>query len=139
MKLLLDAGLKFNQDFQVKMFGDESLAALLRGEVDALADSNSRYDRFLKSAGVAKDQMSAIAQSQNLPSDVFVVSNALNPAMAQQIQKRMIEAQSQLLQPLASVAANRKYQYSKFVPAADQDYDEMRAVYRSIGQESIIL
>jgi len=139
MKLLLDAGLRFKQDFQIQMMGDESLAALLRGEVDALADSNSRYDRFLKSAGVAKEQMSVIAQSQNLPSDVFVVSNALKPAIAQQIQKRMIDAQTQLLQPLASVPANRKYKYSKFIPAADQDYDEMRAVYRSIGQESIIL
>ncbi|NEQ98808.1 MAG: phosphate/phosphite/phosphonate ABC transporter substrate-binding protein [Cyanothece sp. SIO2G6] len=135
--LLLKAGLKFNEDFQVKMLGDEGLTALLEGQVDAWADSNSRYDRLVETANVV-DQLRIISQGDGLPNDVFVVRKTLDPIFTQYVQKKVMEKQSILLTALASTPANDKYEQSEFIPAADEHYEVLREIYRAMGQEFIL-
>lgn len=135
--LLLKAGLQFNEDFQVRMLGDGGLTALLEGQVDAWADSNSRYDRLVKAANVM-DQLRIISQGDGLPNDVFVVRKTLDPIFTQFIQKKVVEKQADLLAALASTPANDKYGQSEFIPATDEQYAALRDIYRAIGQESIL-
>lgn len=135
--LLLKAGLKFHEDFQVAMLGDGGMAALLEGQVDAWADSNSRYVRFVEESNVA-DQLRILSRGENLPNDVFVVRKTLNPVFIQTMQKQLVDNQDKLLAALASTPANGKYAQSEFIPAVDEQYEGLREIYRAMGQESIL-
>ena len=135
-KLLLDAGLKV-EDFETTMLGDDGINALLAGEVDAWATSNSRYAKFVEAAGVA-DQVRILAEGESLPNDIFVARSALAPSFIQDLQKRMVDNQTKLLEAIASTPNNSKYQQSSFISAADDQYDALRAVYRAIGQGAVI-
>ncbi|MEM1310015.1 MAG: PhnD/SsuA/transferrin family substrate-binding protein [Cyanobacteria bacterium P01_H01_bin.153] len=135
-KLLMDAGLTL-EDFQIEMLGDGGLEALLAGNVDAWTDANARVTRFIEAAGV-ENQVRSLIQGEELPNDVFVARSTLNADFVQEVQMRMIDAQAQLLEALVAAPANSKYQQSAFVTAADASYDDLRAAYRAIGQESLI-
>ncbi|NEQ48017.1 MAG: PhnD/SsuA/transferrin family substrate-binding protein [Leptolyngbya sp. SIOISBB] len=135
-KLLLDAGLKI-EDFQTTMLDDDGVNALVAREVDAWADSNSRHARFVEAAG-ATEQVRIIVEGASLPNDIFVARSTLDPLFIQDLQKRMVDNQTKLLEAMASTPANGKYQLSTFISAADDQYDELRAVYQAIGQEAVI-
>ena len=135
-KLLLDAGLKI-EDFQTKMLGDAGMNALLTGEVDAWTASNSRYARFVEAAGAAA-QVQILVEGASLPNDIFVARSTLDQSFIQDLQKRMVDNQTRLLNAMASTLANGKYQQSTFISATDGHYDELRAVYQAIGQEAVI-
>ena len=135
-KLLLDAGLKV-EDFQTKMLDNDGLNALLAEEVDAWTASNSRYARFVEAAG-ATDQVRIIVEGASLPNDIFVARSTLDRSFIQDLQKRMVDNQTKLLEAIASTPANGKYQQSTFISAADNQYDELRAVYQAIGQAAVI-
>ena len=135
-KLLLDSGLK-TEDFQVKMLEDRGLESLLSGTIDVWADSNSRYASFVAAAG-AESEVRIIAQGEKLPNDVFVARNTLDPEFVEELKGRMLAAQVKLLEAMASTPANGKYQQSAFIVAVDEQYDELREVYKAIGQASVI-
>lgn len=137
MKLLLDADLSPNKDFRTAAVGNDTLSALLNDDIDAWSSSNSRHTRVLQEAGV-DDQVRIIAKGERLPNDVFVVRKTLDPQFIKDIQQRMKDNQNQLLKAMASTVANAKYQESTFIPASDDQYEELRQVYRAIGQESLI-
>lgn len=136
MKLLMDAGVQ-PEDFQIKMLAQKSLPALISGEVDAWADSYSRYTQFISDQGM-EQEVKILAQGEPLPGDIFVANPSLDPAFIQELQSTMLAHQEILLKALASSEANTKYTESRMSMAQDSDYDEMRRVYQTIGLESAI-
>lgn len=135
-KLLLDEGLEA-KDFRIKMLKGKELEALLSGEVDAWAVSNSRYAQFVEAAA-AHDRVRVVSKGEGLPDDVFVVRSTLDSGFIQDIRKRMVQAQTALLAAMASTPANEKYRQSTFTRTEDSQYEALREVYRAIGKESVI-
>lgn len=138
IKLLLDAGLNPKSDVQILFLGDRGMEALKQGNVDALARSFSGYEKALKDAGLSKTEFPAIARGALLPSDVFVVSNNLDPALREYIQNLMLKHQDKLLQAILSAPGNEQFKGSKMAVAVDTDYDMIREVYRAIGEGDFI-
>lgn len=129
-KLLIEAGLDPQTDLDIQMLGDDGSAeALKNGDVDAWGGSVTDYEDMLKDAA---NSYPILAEGPPLPSDVFVASSNLDPAIVAVILERMVAAEAELVEAIAT--HERKYVGSSLVPANDQDYDMIRDVYDAIGQ-----
>lgn len=138
MKLLMDAGLNPDSDFQVKMLNRDAFEALRAGEVAAWTDSYDRYVEFVEAPGLAGKEISIIAEGDSLPGDVFVANPSLGNEFIQELRSLMLTHQDALLSAIATPEANAKYRQSTIATAQDSDYDTMRGLYRTIGLESAI-
>lgn len=138
LKQLIDARLDPKSDVKILFLGDNGLQALKKGEVDAWAGSNNRYEREIRAHGL-ESAFPVIATGPLLPNDVFVVSSNLSPAFIEQMRSLMVKNQEKLIQALAVAPANKKYEKSKLVPANDADYNTIRDVYKRIGQGDFLL
>ncbi|KYC38288.1 phosphonate ABC transporter substrate-binding protein [Scytonema hofmannii PCC 7110] len=137
-KLLLDAGLDPKSDVKILFLGDKGMEALKKGEVDALARSFSGYEKALRDAGLSETEFPVIASGPHLPSDVFVVSNHIDPAFREHIGNLMLKYQDKLLQSILVSPANEQFQGSKMMTAVDADYNMIREVYKAIGEGEFI-
>ena len=137
-QLLIEAGLDPKADFATVMVGDRGVELLLSGEIDAWGDAVSRWQRFTDQAQVSEKTLPIIARGQPLPSDIFVGNSHLSDSFIAHLQTVMIENQALLLEAILKAPANEKYQESEMVLGKDTDYDQIRELYKAIGQESLI-
>ncbi|MEB3280529.1 MAG: PhnD/SsuA/transferrin family substrate-binding protein [Lyngbya sp.] len=134
-KLLLDAGLKPNENYQVRMLGSsEGMQALAEGQVDAWGGSKTDYESYK----VSGKRFREIEKSSPLPDDLFVVSDLLTGEVVTDYKKQIIENQDKLIQALVRGEETQKYKGSRFVPVTDADYDVIRDVYEAIGEGDLI-
>ncbi len=133
-KLLLDAGLDPKQDYNVQMLDRAGLEALKNGEVDAWAGPLSDFERFLSDEGFSENDFSVLEKSPPLPNDVFVFNSNTDPAAIEAFRELTIEHQDELIEAIASVPENDKYETSELVSVQDSDYDTIRDAYRAVGQ-----
>jgi phosphonate transport system substrate-binding protein len=129
-KLLINGGLNPKTDLEVLMLGDEgSIEAIKTGKVDAWAGSATDYNDDLKTDD---DQFPIIAQSELLPSDIFIAASQIAPETIEQIRTIMLENQETVVNAIASTQS--KYRNSELIPAEDSDYDIIREVFDIIGE-----
>ncbi|KKD38508.1 MAG: PhnD/SsuA/transferrin family substrate-binding protein [Limnoraphis robusta] len=134
-KLLLDAGLKPNVNYQVMMLGSqEGMEALAEGKVDAWGGSKTDYEGYKISGKSFRE----IEKGSPLPNDLIVASDFLDPKVVAEYKKRIIENQDKLLQALVAGEETQKYKGSRLVPVEDSDYDIIRDVYQAIGEGELI-
>lgn len=134
-KLLLDAGLKPNVNYQVMMLGSqEGMEALAEGKVDAWGGSKTDYEGYKISGKSFRE----IEKGSPLPNDLIVASDFLDPKVVAGYKKRIIENQDKLLQALVAGEETQKYKGSRLVPVEDSDYDIIRDVYQAIGEGELI-
>ena len=138
MKLLLDAGLAPQGDYEIVMLNREGCDALRTGKVDAWTDSYSRYVEYVKEPGLEGVEIQVIAVSENLPPDVFVANPSLGDSWLEELRSHLLNHQDILMPALIASEANRKYQESQMISAQDSDYQVLRDSYYSIGQASAI-
>ncbi|MEM1291118.1 MAG: PhnD/SsuA/transferrin family substrate-binding protein [Leptolyngbyaceae cyanobacterium] len=137
MKMLLDAGVS-PQDYEVQMLNREGADALRSGQVDAWTDSFSRYTEYVKEPGLKGTEIQVIASSDPLPPDLFVANPSLGDEFIENLQLRMIEYKTALLEALSASKANAKYITSDMIAVQDADYQALRDSYYAIGQGSAI-
>lgn len=138
-KLLMDAGLEPNVDYQVEMLGlKDRTDALLKGSVAAWGGGLTDYQGYVLTDGNFEQDFSIIAQSSSLPNDVMMVSSLIDPDLIATYKQRILDAQDQLLTALVVGEETQKYQGAKFVEAQDSDYDVIREVYIAMGAENLI-
>lgn len=137
MKLLIEAGLDPETDFQIKMLNRDSFDALMAGEVEAWATSQRFYQEYVEDPGLT-EQITILKRGERLPGDVFVANPSLGSEFIKNLQTQMINHQETLREALAATEANAKYRDSEIFIAQDNNYDDMRDIYRTIGQESAI-
>lgn len=137
-KLLNEAGLASTIDYNIKIVGKQGLEQLLNGDIDALADSNSRITRYITEAGATANDVQVLAQGTPLPNDVFVLRGDLSPAFLNDLQNRMLSNQTKLLAAITAAPANQKFTQSEFVVTEDEDYNEVREMYVTLGLERLI-
>ena len=134
-KLLLDAGLKPNVNYQVMMLGSqEGMEALAEGKVDAWGGSKTDYEGYKISGKSFRE----IEKGSPLPSDLIVASDFLDSKVVAEYKKRIIENQDQLIEALVLGEETQKYKGSRLVPVEDSDYDIIRDVYQEIGEGELI-
>ncbi|GAX37900.1 phosphate/phosphite/phosphonate ABC transporter substrate-binding protein [Nodularia sp. NIES-3585] len=138
IKMLIDAGLDVKNDIEILMLGDQGLAALNNGGVDAWTIASDRYQIALKSEGLSETDFSILATGKLLPSDVFVINNQWGASMIEDVRSRMLKHQDQLLESLLVSKFNQPYEGSKMIAANDADYNIIREVYQTIGQGSFL-
>lgn len=137
-KLLLDAGLDPKKDVKIVMLDDKGGVALKEGKVDAWTVSSDRYESVLEAQGLSAKDFTGIYKSNLLPSDVFVANHQLASDFVKNMRSRMIQHQEKLISSLLAAKANQKYKGSELIPANDGDYNIIREVYHTIGQDDFL-
>lgn len=138
IKILMDAGLNPQSDFQISMLGKKGLHAIKKQQVDALGIGLNRYKDLLKRDGLSTNDFRIIATGVPLPSDLFVASSNLPNTLVEKIRTRLGENQDKLIEAILLGKANDKYQGAKLVPANDSDYNMIREAYKAIGQGNVL-
>ncbi|MEG4008192.1 phosphate/phosphite/phosphonate ABC transporter substrate-binding protein [Microcoleus sp. Pol11C1] len=138
IKILMDAGLNPQSDFQISMLGKKGLEAIKKQQVDALGIGWNRYKDLLKIDGLSTNDFRIIATGLPLPSDLFVASSNLPNTLVEKIRTRLVENQDKLIEAILLGEANDKYQGAKLVPANDSDYNMIREAYKAIGQGNVL-
>lgn len=138
IKILMDAGLNPQSDFQISMLGKKGLQAIKKQQVDALGIGWNRYKDLLKIDGLSTNDFRIIATGLPLPSDLFVASSNLPNTLVEKIRTRLVENQDKLIEAILLGEANDKYQGAKLVPANDSDYNMIREAYKAIGQGNVL-
>jgi len=139
IKMLIDAGLNPQTDFKVILPGTHSLKTLKDGEAQAWARPLHRYKIVLQSEGESEQDYPIIAQGQLLPGDVLVLSSQLSSAVMKEIQSRILQNQTALLQAIDSTEnLASRFRGATLIPANDADYDMVREAYRAIGQDTFL-
>jgi len=136
-KLLIDAGLDPKIDVTIRLMGKKGLAALQSGQVDAWAGSVNRYDKFLTTQNLTKNDLPLLVKGADLPADPFVVSGKLEAGFVAEIQKQLLHNQDRILQAIAP-ADGAKFMGASMVEVQDMNYDMIREVYRAVGQGSFL-
>ncbi|MGC9506157.1 phosphate/phosphite/phosphonate ABC transporter substrate-binding protein [Baaleninema sp.] len=141
-KLFLDVGLKLQSDLipviSQDIFNKEGLEALIQGEVDAWVISNNLYFSIVREVGVSPRTLSIIAKSERIPGDVLVANLQLGSRFVETMRSRILENKDLFLQALQSSSEKMKYGNSQILPAKDEDYNDLRETYKSLGQEYLI-
>ncbi|MEG5071620.1 phosphate/phosphite/phosphonate ABC transporter substrate-binding protein [Microcoleus sp. B3-D2] len=137
IKILMDAGLNPQSDFQISMLGKKGLQAIKKQQVEALGIGLNRYKDLLKIDGLSTKDFRIIATGVPLPSDLFVASSNLPNTLVEKIRTRLVENQDKLIEAILLGKANDKYQGAKLVPANDSDYNMIREAYKAIGQGNV--
>ncbi len=137
-KMLLDAGLNAESDYQNLFLGKKCMEALIKGDVDAWTTSFTRYEKTLRDEGLSKKDFPLIGTGAKLPSDVFVASSQIAPAFIEQVQKQMIKHQDKLIQAILASPENEKFTGSKMLAAVDADYNIIREAYKAIGDDDFL-
>ncbi|MEP6497890.1 phosphate/phosphite/phosphonate ABC transporter substrate-binding protein [Microcoleus vaginatus] len=138
IKILMDAGLNPQSDFQISMLGKKGLQAIKKQQVDALGIGLNRYKDLLTIDGLSTKDFRIIATGVPLPSDLFVASSNLPNTLVEKIRTRLVENQDKLIEAILLGKANDKYQGAKLVPANDSDYNMIREAYKAIGQGNVL-
>lgn len=138
-KILMDAGLKPNVDYQVKMLGTQKRSEALRNKtIDAWGGSIADYQAYLLSDGYSESDFSILAQGSSLPNDLIVINTLLKPRLIGVYTTQLINTQDQLLKNLVTSQETQKYQGAKFVSVEDTDYNIIREIYQAMGAERLI-
>lgn len=139
IKILIDAGLNPQSDFNVIMTGTYSLETLESGKADAWSRALHRYKAALEAEHASAQDYAIIAQGDLLPGDVLVLSSQLEPAAAKEIQTRILQNKDKLLHVIHSAESlASRFKGSTLVPANDSEYDPIRDAYRAIGQDDFL-
>lgn len=136
MKMLLDTGLQPDA-YERIMLGKDGADALINGQVDGWAVSRQRYKRYIVDEG-REDKVKILAESDNLPPDVFVANPSLGSTFLDELSAKLIANKKTLMPALLASKANQKYKESDMIPVNDSDYQMLRDSYYAIGQGSAI-
>jgi len=127
---LLGLGFKFDSDFASVQFfksHDKTLAALLNGQVDAVAVELDVYNQA-KEAGKINDSYQVIWESEPIPQSPIVVSQKLPSKLIEQLKEAFLNAPIGMLNN-EGVASNG------YTLMQDSDYDRVRQVKKELDEK----
>lgn len=131
-QLIADAGLDPLSDVDVLTVGDTVHEALLRGDVAAVGIGYHDYEEYTAEDPAA---FPILIEGDDLPPDVIMASDELDPAIVEHIKQTFIDNWDELLAAMLEGKDNTKYTGATLVETTDADYDIVREMYRNIGVE----
>jgi phosphonate transport system substrate-binding protein len=138
-KMFKEHGIDPVRDFKQILYSgghDATVLAVLNGKVDAGAtyanspdNEDTAWMRYLKDPQDVK-KIRAIAFSEPIPADNLVISEALDPRVAQKLVDIFLELSRD---PKGKKMLRDLYQIDGFVTASDKDYDSVRQAFTGAG------
>jgi phosphonate transport system substrate-binding protein len=138
-KMFLEAGIDPNKDFKNVLYSgghDATVLAVLNRKVDAGATfanftdgKDAAWVQYLKNPEEQK-KIRAIAYSDPIPADNLVFRAGLDPDLGKKIQEVFLALSRD---PAGQKMLRDLYQIDGFVPATDQDYESIRAAFKTAG------
>src|SRR5262249_46974350 len=138
-KMFLENGIDPDKDFSHVIYSgghDATVLAVLHHKVDGGATfanfpdgKDAAWMQYLKNPAEQK-KIRAIAYSEPIPADNLVYRADLDPAVAQKITDTFLALGKD---PAGQKMLRDLYQIDGFVPASDQDYEPVRAVFKIAG------
>lgn len=139
VRMLMDAGLNPKSDYEMVMPNRHTLQGLKEGKVDAVSKSSHRYRSLIEEEQLSENDYRIIATSPRLPGDIFVASNQLGSKTVELMTSRMLDHQDKLMKSMLAIPyLAKKFNNSSFIAVDTNEYESLREIYRSIGQESLI-
>lgn len=138
-QLLADYGVDPMQDLDGITHTTRPIAheALKRGDVAAIGVNYNSWIKGVrdKDTSTAPGAFRVIARSGDLPNDLLMVGAHVDPAAAQAVRKAMIDNKAAMIESIVSVGGdNEKFRGMDLVEIEDGAYDQVRAMYATIGQ-----
>ena len=135
MVMLIQRGLVKNRDpktfFREVVFSgahDASMRALQNGHVDAIASFDLAREQYLKDPA-ERDRIVHIAETPPIPEAGIAARDGLDPALVERIRAALLQVRG----PEYAGLLKRLYEIDGFEPAADRDYDPVRAAVELLG------
>ena len=135
MVMLIQRGLVKNRDpktfFREVVFSgahDASMRALLNGHVDGIASFDLAREQYLKDPS-ERERVVHVAETPPIPEAGIAVRDGLDPALVERIRAALLRIKGPEYAPLLK----RLYEIDGFEPAADRDYDPVRAAVELLG------
>lgn len=137
MQLIKDAGLDPLRDVQAQHVGTNvGWEALKRGDVAAFGMT---YSNFLSLRDKDKQEPGAfrvIARGADLPNDPVVTGSHVDKKLIERIKTAFQNHSQELIAAILKGKDTQKYKGMKFLTRIeDRDYDQVRAMYQTIGQK----
>jgi phosphonate transport system substrate-binding protein len=130
-QMLVDAGLDPTVDVEVLTVGDAVHESLKRGDVDAVGIGYHDYEEFVAEDDPA--QYRVLAEGPVLPPDLLMGREGLDETTVTTIRDTFTNHFDVLLPAMLEGKDNAKYENAKLVSVTDQDYDEVRSMYKAVG------
>lgn len=124
-------GINPDRDFAVVKYPgshDKAKAALIAGEVDAIADDKRSYLTMQKAGKLDAAKYEIIWESQPIPNIPIVASSKVTPQLIARLKKAFVETPDGLIDPSGSESAG-------YTLVQDEDYATIRKLYQTINQQ----
>ncbi len=137
-QVIKDNGLDPLKDIQV-IHTDKEIAweSLKKGDVDAWGYNAGKILRIRdKDTSVRPGDFKTIARGPDLPNDVLVAAPYVDKGVVAKVVKAMSENSDALIAQILKGDDNQKYKGMRFLATIkDKDYNYVRDMYRTIGQD----
>lgn len=134
MQVLADFGVNPRTDIQpVHLSVPIQIESLKRGDVAAAGFNFTDLQRFRERE--PNLSLRVIARGRDLPDDVMLAGSHVAPETITRVRQAFVEHSDALIKAILGVEENRKYLGMRFLPnVRDEDFNYIRAMYRTIGQ-----
>ncbi|MCG8380803.1 MAG: PhnD/SsuA/transferrin family substrate-binding protein [Gammaproteobacteria bacterium] len=136
MQLMQDLGLDPVKDItRIHTSRNVMHEALKRGDVQAIGvNHNSWVDKARnKDTRLEPGAFRIIARSGDLPNDMLIVAAHVDPSVAKQVRKGILDHSKEVIQGILAHEENLKYEGMKLRSIQDKDYNLVRAMYTTAG------
>lgn len=134
---LADLGLHQGADYTPEIISrNVAVEAMINGDIAAVG-MNQGHLASVREAYPEK-AFTVIARGRDLPNDILVMRAGVSEDVARKVRDAFVnDGQTLLAAVLDSTDDNQKYRGGFFLPTVeDEDYDYVRAMYRTIGIDS---
>lgn len=131
--VLVEEGYDLDKDFDIQLLGDNSLNALLTGEVDVMADGVKHWHTIQEEG--REDDFTLIYEGEPLPADPFILNDTLPQEFKDEFLNILMENEEEVLNAILSSEDNDKYEDGGIIEVSDEDYQNMRDTFEILGLE----
>ena len=136
MQLLMDYGVNPSTDIErIHTSRNVMHEALKRGDVAAIGINHNSWIAKArdKDTSTVPGAFRIIARSGDLPNDMLMVANHVDPKTVEQVRTAMIANKKQIIEAILAHEENLKYGGMDLHVVNDADYDIVRSMYTTAG------
>jgi phosphonate transport system substrate-binding protein len=134
---LTDAGLKYNVDYEsIILSRNVAAEALIRGDIAAIGLNFGHLTSVRKA--FPDTAFTVLARGRDLPNDILVARKDISEDVLKKMQTAFLDHGKELMEGVLQGEDNQKFKGGFFLTdVKDSDYDYVRAMYRTIGIDTI--
>ncbi|MGG7568645.1 PhnD/SsuA/transferrin family substrate-binding protein [Rhodovulum sp. DZ06] len=134
---LADLGLEPGADYEAKIVGrNVAVQAMINGDVAAVGMNFGHLNKIR--AAFPDTAFTVVARGRDLPNDILVARADLSAETLETVRTAFVEHGADLMAAVLKGDDNQKYKGGFFLTGIqDSDYDYVRAMYKTIGIDTI--